>query len=1223
MPSHQLRRSSPIHLLLPPLLALCLGSAGTPLGAETRQPLGPGRVFEAGPGVRKGPWQVFGHSDGFPPGSVSAIVQDQWGIWFSFAERGPGLVHFDGARFAHYSADDGLPDDLVEDLHLDDRGHLWVATAAGLCRIDSDTVTTYTSADGLADDHVRRIVQDGDGRFWFLTIGGVSTLDGDRWEPHAGPDGFQPGVLAGALAIDQHGHVWLGDARSLYRYDGNTWHTHTPPYTLPADGAWISVLAADDGTIWAGSAPPRLVRLDRAEWSTVLSQDALAGVGIFSLMQASDGNVWVGTNGNGALRYDGAEWHAHGVADGLGNGQVYSMLEDREGALWFGGIAGVSRYDAQQAVSFDTGDGLAHNLVFAAHEDREGTLWLGTLAGLNRYDGTEWATVPLEDSTGGTTVRRIAEDDSGRLWIATSHHVARRDTGGWTRYTKAEMELAHEWGSYVSAVGAGHDGRVWAAGTGGISQYDPSTDTWTAIHPGDRWPYGLAHVFSLLTDDQGALWFAGVGVEEHEGRMLTTGNAQLLVGFLDGEEWRLFGGESGLPGWGIGMSLHQSDDGQIWFGTRSGVFRYDGVAWSAWNEPGGPGEVLTLSITGDAGGRTWIGTFGKGVYITDGAGAIQNLLRADGLPDDLIQSVCHSRSGDVWIGTESGVVRYRPGTTPPSISISEVVADQSYGPAPQIAVPSTQSYLSIRFQGASLRTRPDGMAYHYRLRGHDDTWRQTRDRTVEYGSLRVGGYTFEVKALDRDLNYSPEPARVDIDVYYQPMSTSVQISDLQVRDVFASFYASYADSIGSVTVTNGDASAVEARLAVYIPGVMSQPTERTLLLAPRASVTVPVSAVFDEGILGLESSRPVQARVSLSCQVGDQIVSVTEPCDLMLHRSGALTWDELGRAAAFITPEAQTVVGFARGLVQAYEPLLEARQVDGTIPAAMLLFEALNARGVQYAPDPGTPYSRVRGDRSAVDHIQYPAQLLQSRMGDCDDCTVLYCALLENLGIATALVDAPNHLFMMFDSGVSADVQAYGFSLDEDLFVVRDGRFWIPVEVTVLGEGSFLDAWKLGAQTCARLEAEGLLRVTQVQEAWARHPYAVPPETVDIKLPDPDLVEPRYLEDRKAMRRLRRNHIQREYIRPLLQNPADHSRRLGLARVHLESEEYNEGISALVPLLDTALGADALFLIGYAYVGLEDYEAGVEHMARAAARDPDNQVFQTRLAALREYLRRQ
>lgn len=45
------------------------------------------------------------------------------------------------------------------------------------------------------------------------------------------------------------------------------------------------------------------------------------------------------------------------------------------------------------------------------------------------------------------------------------------------------------------------------------------------------------------------------------------------------------------------------------------------------------------------------------------------------------------------------------------------------------------------------------MAYVYRLQGYDEDWRVTREERVEYAALPRGDYTFEVKAVDRDLNY--------------------------------------------------------------------------------------------------------------------------------------------------------------------------------------------------------------------------------------------------------------------------------------------------------------------------------------------------------------------------------------------------------------------------------------------------------------------------------------
>ena len=63
--------------------------------------------------------------------------------------------------------------------------------------------------------------------------------------------------------------------------------------------------------------------------------------------------------------------------------------------------------------------------------------------------------------------------------------------------------------------------------------------------------------------------------------------------------------------------------------------------------------------------------------------------------------------------------------------------------------------------------RPDGMVYVYRLQGHDADWRVAYDGRVEYQDLPLGDYTFQVQAVDRDLNYS-EPAQVQLSIVPDP-----------------------------------------------------------------------------------------------------------------------------------------------------------------------------------------------------------------------------------------------------------------------------------------------------------------------------------------------------------------------------------------------------------------------------------------------------------------------
>ena len=61
----------------------------------------------------------------------------------------------------------------------------------------------------------------------------------------------------------------------------------------------------------------------------------------------------------------------------------------------------------------------------------------------------------------------------------------------------------------------------------------------------------------------------------------------------------------------------------------------------------------------------------------------------------------------------------------------------------------------FEYKGMSFSTHPSDMLYVYRLKGYDPDWQPaTREMRVYYRDLSPGDYTFQVRAVDRDLNYS-------------------------------------------------------------------------------------------------------------------------------------------------------------------------------------------------------------------------------------------------------------------------------------------------------------------------------------------------------------------------------------------------------------------------------------------------------------------------------------
>ena len=416
---------------------------------------------------------------------------------------------------------------------------------------------------------------------------------------------------------------------------------------------------------------------------------------------------------------------------------TWAILEDRQENLWFGTSAGVTRYNGVEFTTYTTQDGLAHDVVFCLLEDREGKMWFGTNSGVTRYDPQA---LPERLAQFG-----IVEDPQGLLQFDPGGKVRRDDIAAFVTFT-TEDGLA---GNTVWSILEDQQGRLWFGTSEGVSRYDSTG--FVTFTVGDS----LAHkdgpeaavfsVWSILEDQQGRLWFGtSVGVSRYDS-----------TGFVT------FTTEDGLAHNTV-WSILEDQQGRLWFGTSEGVSRYDGAKFTTFTAQNGLAHDAVRCMMEDRQGHLWFGTLGGGISRYDGQ-IFQNLLKQDGLADNRVFHMLQDHKGTTWIATAGGLSLYRPGGPLPSVRIRAVLADKNYRPDEQIRIPTSQDYLAVDFTGMSSDTRQ--IVYLYRLQGYDEEWQQTQDPRVVYTDLPRGDYTFQVKAIDRDLRPSVEPASVTITVH--------------------------------------------------------------------------------------------------------------------------------------------------------------------------------------------------------------------------------------------------------------------------------------------------------------------------------------------------------------------------------------------------------------------------------------------------------------------------
>jgi len=683
---------------------------------------------------RDGRFTTFGLGS-LPQASVYNVVEDHQGnVWFHTGRK--NATRYDGTRFTRFDDESGRSDVEVTCMYRDSDGHVWLGTDShGVFRYNGAQFMPFAPVAGLASRQVEEMYQDTKGSLWFGTDAGVFRYDGaglqrvgeadaaDRWH-------------ALALLEDTAGRMWWGTEEGVRTLDG----VSAPDMGL-AGGAVTAILEDGDGNLWFGT-DEGVVRYGPAGITRYTEYDGLGRGRVTSILEDRDGNLWVATDAEGVSRYDGGQF-----AGFFPDEEFTSVVEDQRGHLWFATTGhGVVRFDGTGFTRFAAGDGLGNDRVLSMFEDSEGRMWFGTDgAGACWYDGASLGHGDLGTEMESASVTAMHQDRSGNLWFGLSE-------GGVSRYDGSTLlSLGTDDGlvpGEVTAITQDHAGGMWfGTGAGQVSRFDGDgfANVTLGLYTPERGLHSGA-VTAMHCDRKGQVWIG------------TDGSG---LGRYDGDSLRTYTSVDALGDERV-ASILEGDQGEIWIATAGGgVTRYDGETFATFSEAHGLAHDEVVCVSQDGEGHLWFGTNGGGISQYDGL-VFQSLLRRDGLTHDSVNDVLQDTRGDIWLATKGGITRYRPSDGSPPIRITDAARR---GPVDELRLPSSVSAVEFGFSGISFGTRPEQMAYAYRLEGHDSDWRWTRQRQVAYRDLPRGEYRFEVMAVDRDLNYSAAPAMVSLSIH--------------------------------------------------------------------------------------------------------------------------------------------------------------------------------------------------------------------------------------------------------------------------------------------------------------------------------------------------------------------------------------------------------------------------------------------------------------------------
>jgi tripartite motif-containing protein 71 len=478
-------------------------------------------------------------------------------------------------------------------------------------------------------------------------------------------------------------------------------------------------------------------------------------------------------------------------------------------------------------------------------------------------------------------------------------------------------------------------------------------------------------------------------------------------------------------------------------------------------------------------------------------------------------------------------------------------------------------------------------------------------------------YYYQITAVGKEGDESHPSDVVFASTLKAPLTEPpIEISRIEINEIFAAAYKYYeSHPLGKVVITNNtDQTYTKVKLDFAIKGFMDVPEEIEIAeITPKQRVELQLKPVFSNKILDVTENIPLQSEIALTYNVAGIPKTVTRSFPVTLYERHAIRWDQKAKVGSFVTAKDPVVTDFTRTVIQPYVDTYP--NLPKSIVYARVIYDALGILGISYIVDP-TPFHEFSENAAIVDYTQYPREVLTRKSGDCDDLSMMFAAAQENIGIETALVDVPGHVFVMFNTGITEKERSL-LGFPDELLVLYQGTAWIPLEMTMVGS-SFTRAWKEGAEEYRDWLAKGKTEIISIHKAWEQFkPVTLPhADGKAIKVKSED-IEAKYKGELQALAAERLANLSRSLIESLKKNPTDLNALSQLGIAYSENGFYAEALEQFQKMLavdkDNAAALNNVGNINYLQGRLDDARQAYEASLKISGMDPGVMVNLSRV----------
>ncbi|HUR32104.1 MAG TPA: two-component regulator propeller domain-containing protein [Saprospiraceae bacterium] len=722
-------------------------------------------------------------------------------------------------RFRNFDTRDGLSHYQVNCLQEDSRGFLWIGTEFGLNRFDGVTFEKWYNVPGdstsLINNNISTIAEDLQHHLWVSTEKGISIYDNKTGKfrsfreietQNSGTIDLQQPIVF----CDKDGDVWIGNGRGsviLYKPQSNIFFNI--PVLLAPQGRMQNkfiggFLQDSKNRIWV-STSYGIYLIDKYELKASpyrideTHEGSPAWNACTTLFETKKGHLLCGTWNAGFLIFDEKK-NTFGPYYGdknlfLPEGSVFHFGQYDETILFSTGT-GLFSFNEKDLPSAEFKEywlherypddplGLASTSVNSIMSDPVGNLWIGGDHGLSllNKNSKHYKSFSFENITlYKNEAPRNIEQNGNQLLVGVSKEVIVFDLQT-EKFIKEKPNISPS--GFHRFIKSGNN--FYQPSQSSLTVYDLNfklLKTIEEFHPNGS----PMNIYNAMKDSEGNLWIvtSRFGLRKHEanGTILSFLNDSTQGIHSVGD---IFGG------------ITESRNGNIYAGGKQLFILQKGAddftSVSILNEKIS-NEIRALKMKDSI---LWIGSR-NGLFSFN---ENNETITFHNLPPEVNQVITAleiDRTGNIWMVTSSGIVKYNPGDSttlvlndkngwPSSYSTIKALNDgrvaagiigeiilinpeeiqpENYSPMPsvtQVKIDEKVSYLmpeadttfrikynqSIRFNYISLTYHnAANNKYAWQLKGLDDRWHNAGNVTSQpFASLAPGRYSFSIKSAN-------------------------------------------------------------------------------------------------------------------------------------------------------------------------------------------------------------------------------------------------------------------------------------------------------------------------------------------------------------------------------------------------------------------------------------------------------------------------------------------